>query len=149
MDDLVVQLDGAELGDLHTCRGPGISPRIRLGPLDPRVRSLAVVVIDPFEPGCSFALWLAACIPPTDLILAGMPPDGGGPLPSVQGTGDGGQRGWQPPCPRPGDPPHQLTVKVYALDDMPVLEPGFTRASLNDAMRGHILQFGATIAFVQ
>jgi Raf kinase inhibitor-like YbhB/YbcL family protein len=149
MDDLAVQLDGAELEDQHTCRGAGISPRIRLGRLDPRVRSLAVVVIDPFEPGCSFSLWLAACIPPTDLIPAGMPADGGGPLPSVQGTGHGGRTGWQPPCPREGDPPHQLTVKVYALDMVPVLEPGFSHGELVEAMRGHILQFGSTIAFVR
>jgi phosphatidylethanolamine-binding protein (PEBP) family uncharacterized protein len=40
-------------------------------------------------------------------------------------------------------------VKVYALDDVPALAPGFTRAALNEAMRGHILQFGATIAFVR
>ena len=119
MDDLAVQLDGAELEDLHTCRGAGISPRIRLGPLGPSVRSLAVVVIDPFEPGCSFALWLAAGIPPVRVIPAGLPPTGEGPVPSVQGTGHGGQRGWQPPCPRPGDHPHLLTVKVYGLDVVP------------------------------
>ena len=149
MIDLAVTLDGAELEDQHTCRGAGISPRIRLGPLDPRVRSLAVVVIDPFEPGCSFALWLAAGIPPSPLIPPGLPPDDIGPVPAIQGTGDGGRRGWQPPCPRPGDPPHQLTVKVYALDDLPVLSPGFVRAELNEAMRGHILQFGSTIALVR
>jgi Raf kinase inhibitor-like YbhB/YbcL family protein len=144
MNDLVVQLDGAELGDPHTCRGAGVSPRIRLGPLDPRVRSLAVVVIDPLEPGCSFALWLAAGIPPAPVIPADLA--GGG---VVHGTGDGGQRGWQPPCPRPGDPPHLLTVKVYALDDVPALSPGFSRGELNEAMRGHILQFGSTIALVR
>jgi len=149
MDALAVQLDGAELGDMHTCRGAGISPHIRLGPLDPRARSLAVVVIDPFEPGCSFSLWLAARIPPTDLIPAGMPADGGGPLPSVQGTGHGGRVGWQPPCPRKGDPPHLLTVKVYALDEMPALETGFTHGELVGAMRGHVLQFGSTNAFVR
>jgi Raf kinase inhibitor-like YbhB/YbcL family protein len=149
MDDLAVRLDGAELGDMHTCRGAGISPRIRLGPLDPRVRSLAIVVIDPFEPGCSFALWLAAGIPAVPVIPPDLAADAGGPLPSVQGTGDGGRRGWQPPCPRPGDPPHQLTVKVYALDDVPDLAPGFGRAELIEAMRGHILQFGSTIAFVR
>ena len=149
MIDLAVTLDGAELEDQHTCRGAGISPRIRLGPLDPRVRSLAVVVIDPFEPGCSFALWLAAGIPPAPLIPPGLPPDDIGPVPAIQGTGDGGRRGWQPPCPRPGDPPHQLTVKVYGLDNVPALSPGFTRADLNEAMRGHILQFGSTIAFVR
>ncbi len=149
MNDLAVRLDGAELGDQHTCRGAGLSPRIRLGPLDPSVRSLAVVVIDPFEPGCSFALWFAAGIPPVPLIPPGLPPDGDGPIPVIHGTSDGGMRGWQPPCPRPGDPPHQLTVKVYALDNVPGLSPGFTRADLNEAMRGHILQFGSTIALVR
>lgn len=149
MDTLTVRLDGAELGDLHTCRGPGTSPRIRLGPLDPRARSLAVIVIDPFEPGCSFALWIAAGIPPVPVIPAGLPADGGGPVPSVQGTGHGGRRGWQPPCPRAGDPPHQLTVKVYALDHVPALAPGFTHDELVEGMRGHILQFGSTIAFVR
>jgi Raf kinase inhibitor-like YbhB/YbcL family protein len=145
MEDLAVQLDKAELEDLHTCRGAGVSPRIRLGPLDSRVRSLAVVVIDPFEPGCSFTLWLAAGIPPVPVIPSDLAAHGE----VVQGTGDGGQRGWQPPCPRAGDPPHQLIVKVYALDNTPTLVPGFDRAALHEAMRGHILQFGSTIAFVR
>jgi phosphatidylethanolamine-binding protein (PEBP) family uncharacterized protein len=108
-----------------------------------------VVAIDPFEPGCSFALWLAAGIPPTDLVPAGMRPDGSGPLPSVQGRGHGGRLGWQPPCPAPGDPPHQLTVKVYGLDVVPVLAPGFSHAELVEALRGHVVQFGSTIAFVR
>lgn len=145
MNDLAVRLDGAELGDQHTCRGAGLSPRIRLGSLDPRVRSLAVVVIDPFEPGCSFALWFAAGIPPGPVIPADLAARGV----VIEGTGDGGRLGWQPPCPRPGDPPHQLTVKVYALDDVPALSPGFSRSELNDAMRGHIVQFGSTIALVR
>ncbi|NLX49701.1 MAG: YbhB/YbcL family Raf kinase inhibitor-like protein [Methanospirillum sp.] len=149
MDKIAVQLDGPELGDQHTCRGQGITPRIRLGPLDPRVRSLAVVVIDPFEPGCSFALWLAAGIPPVPVIPAGLEPGRESPVPVVHGTNDGGTSGWQPPCPKPGDPPHQLTFKVYALDHVPLLSPGFSRAELNEALRGHILQFGTTIALVR
>ncbi|MEN6341604.1 MAG: hypothetical protein ABFC89_03495 [Methanospirillum sp.] len=130
MHDLAVQLDGAELGGLRTCRGP----------LDHRVRTLAVVVIDPIEPGRSFALCLVAGIPSVPVIPTGL---------TLDGTGDGGRRGWQPPGTSPGNPAHQLTVKVYALDDVPAFAPGFARPILNEAIRGHILQVGSPIAFVR
>lgn len=151
MEDLAVQLDFSELPDVHTCKGQGLSPRIRLGPLDPRVRSLAVVAIDPFEPGCSFVLWLLAGLPPLPEVPPAIPPEPvvTAPVPGVQGTGDGGRIGWQAPCASPDGPPHQLTLKVYGLDLVPDLAPGFNRDELVEAMRDHVVQFGATIALVR
>lgn len=151
MEQLSVQLDFTELPDVHTCRGRGLSPRIRLGELDPRVRSLAVIAIDPFEPGCSFVIWLAAGIPPTQDIPPGIPaePVTISPIRAIHGTGDGGRIGWQPPCAAPDEPPHQVTIKVYGLDNEPELEPGFDRNEIVAMMKGHIVQFGATIVLVR
>ncbi|HOT94289.1 MAG TPA: YbhB/YbcL family Raf kinase inhibitor-like protein [Methanoregulaceae archaeon] len=151
MEQMSVQLDFTELPDVHTCRGRGLSPRIRLGTLDPRVSSLAVIAIDPFEPGCSFVIWLAAGLAPAREIPPGIPaePVVDFPVRVIQGTGDGGRIGWQPPCAAPEGPPHQVTIKVYGLDTVPPLEPGFNRNELVAAMRGHIVQFGSTIALVR
>ncbi len=151
MEHLSVQLDYSELPDIHTCRGKGLSPRIRLGTLDPRVKSLAIIAIDPFEPGCSFVIWQAAGIPPGPEIPPAIPnePLVTFPVRAVQGIGDGGRIGWQPPCAAPDDPPHQVTIKVYGLDNEPELEPGFDRNEIVEAMKGHVVQFGTTIALVR
>ena len=151
MEQLSVQLDFTELPDVHTCRGKGLSPRLRLGQLDSRVRSLAIITIDPFEPGCSFVIWLAAGISPAVEIPPAIPADPvvTFPVRAIQGTGDGGRIGWQPPCAAPDDPPHQVTFKVYGLDIEPEIEPGFAQHELVTAMTGHVVQFGSTIALVR
>ncbi len=147
MKDLSVRLDYGELPEVFTCYGENVSPRITLGSLDPAVKTLAVVAIDPFEPGCTFATWLICNIPPVAAIPPRIPKEEviDTPFSAVQGRNDFGTIGYRGPCPKEGET-HQIIVKAYGLDSRLEIAGGFTSHELNAAMQGHVVQFGNTIA---
>ncbi|ACL16655.1 YbhB/YbcL family Raf kinase inhibitor-like protein [Methanosphaerula palustris] len=147
MKDLTVRLDYGELPEIFTCYGENVSPRIVYGPLDPAVKSLAVVAINPFEPGCTFTTWLICNIPPVVVVPPRIPKEKVIDLPfsAIQGMNDFGTIGYRGPCPKEGET-HQITFKVYGLDSQLDLPGGFTKDELNAAMQGHVIQFGNTIA---
>lgn len=147
MKDLTVHLDYGELPEVFTCYGENVSPRITLGSLDPAVKTLAIVAIDPFEPGCTFTTWLICNIPPVAAVPPRIPKEEvfDVPFSAVQGRNHFGTIGYWGPCPKEGET-HQITFKVYGLDSRLDLPGGFTRDELNAAMQGHVVQFGNTIA---
>jgi Raf kinase inhibitor-like YbhB/YbcL family protein len=52
------------------------------------------------------------------------------------------------PCPPPGKP-HRYFFRLYALDIMLSLQPGATRAELEEAMKQHILAQGTLMGTYQ
>ncbi|MDD3934617.1 YbhB/YbcL family Raf kinase inhibitor-like protein [Methanoculleus sp. UBA303] len=144
---LIVSLRGAELPIWNTCDGPDLSPELRVRGFTPETQSVAVFALNPFEPGCSFTTWLIWNLPPAPVIPEGIPPQGvvTAPVDAVQGTNDYGTLGWRGPCPPEGGT-HQCLFKVYGLDAMLDLPAGAGKHDLIDAMRGHVLGFGETIA---
>ena len=64
---------------------------------------------------------------------------------AVQGVTDYGTIGYTGPC-----PPHGQMIryqfKVYGLDAMLDLKPGSDKHQLIGAMKGHVVQFGETVA---
>lgn len=146
MDPLVIKLDFLEFPPTHTCDGADVSPRIRISGL--RSGSLAVMAVNPFQPSCcSFCPWLIWNIPPTDEIPASIPAEEVVeiPVPAIQGRNDYGKIGYTGPCPPPGAT-HRYTFKVYGLDGMIGVPPGATKAELISGMRGHVRQYGETVA---
>ncbi|MDN7024636.1 YbhB/YbcL family Raf kinase inhibitor-like protein [Methanoculleus sp. FWC-SCC1] len=144
---LVVKLRAAEFSIWNTCDGDNLSPEVRIERLTPGVASLAVFVLSPNEPGCSFTSWIAWNIEPAASIPEGIPPQGvvTAPVNAVQGTNDYGTLGYRGPCPPPGET-HRYHIKVYGLDSMLDLAAGATKHDLIEAMKGHVLQFGDTVA---
>ncbi|MCC7565152.1 MAG: YbhB/YbcL family Raf kinase inhibitor-like protein [Methanomicrobiaceae archaeon] len=144
---LSVQLRSAELPIRSTCYGGDISPEIRIGRLNPAVQSIAVFALNPFEPGCSHTAWIIWNIEPRATIPEGIPKEGRvtHPLSALQGINDAGSIGYRGPCPRSGEM-HRYLFKVYGLDAMLDLPPGAAKHQVIGAMKGHVLQFGDTIA---
>lgn len=147
VEKLTVSLPSAEFRIWNTCDGADLSPEIRIGRLKPEVRSLAVFALNPAEEGCSFTSWLAWNIDPSSLIPEGIPPQGvvNAPVNAVQGTNDYGTLGYRGPCPPRGET-HRYHFKVYGLDAPLNLPAGATKHELIEAMKGHVLQFGDTVA---
>jgi len=146
MEKLIVSLDFMEFPPTHTCDGENLSPAIRLKGLS--AASVAVMVVNPFEKACcSFTPWICWNLPPWAVIPAGIPGEGitAIPVTSVQGITDYGTIGYTGPCPPPGSMIRYL-FKVYGLDTMLDLTAGSDKHALVAAMRGHVLQFGATVA---
>jgi Raf kinase inhibitor-like YbhB/YbcL family protein len=146
MEQLIVSLDFLEFPPDHTCDGANRSPRIRLRGL--RASSVAVMVFNPFEKSCcSFTPWTCWNLPPDPVIPAGIPrePTTTIPVAAVQGITDYGTIGYTGPCPPPGEM-IRYQFKVYGLDSLLDLPAGSDKHALVQAMKGHVLQFGETVA---
>jgi Raf kinase inhibitor-like YbhB/YbcL family protein len=146
MDPLTVSLDFLEFPPTHTCDGGNLSPRLTLRGL--AANSIAIMVFNPFEKSCcSFTPWIVWNIPPVPVIPAGFPREGiaSSPLPAVQGITDYGSIGYTGPCPPAGEM-IRYQFKVYGLDAMLDLAPGSDKHQLVAAMKGHVMQFGETVA---
>ena len=146
MDTLIVALDFLEFPPAYTCEGENLSPRIRLTGL--KAVSVAVMVFNPFEKSCcSFTPWITWNLPPLPEIPPGIPRTGivSVPVACVQGTNDYGVAGYSGPCPPPGEM-IRYQFKVYGLDAMLDLPAGSDKHELITAMKGHVLQFGETVA---
>jgi Raf kinase inhibitor-like YbhB/YbcL family protein len=146
MKNVVVSLDFLEFPVMYTCDGGNHSPRLTLKGL--HAASVAVMVFNPFEKSCcSFTPWIIWNIPSLQVIPEGIPREGivTAPVPAVQGVTDYGTIGYTGPC-----PPHGQMIryqfKVYGLDIMLDLDPGSDKHQLVNSMKGHVIQFGETVA---
>jgi len=145
--NLEVGLEFTRFPVKYTCDGEDISPKIRVGGLESRVKSLAVVVVDPDAPGGTFTHWVAWNLKPLREIPENVPkePVVKAPIKAVQGKNDFGRIGYNGPCPPKGRP-HRYVFKVYALDTELSLPPGASRSELERAIKGHVLQYGEAVA---
>jgi hypothetical protein len=146
MDPLTVSLDFLEFPPTHTCDGGDQSPRLKLKGLN--ATSVAIMVFNPFEKSCcSFTPWIIWNLSPEPVIPAGIPREGRvtTPIVAIQGITDYGTIGYIGPCPPQGET-HRYQFKVYGLDTMLDLPPESDKHALVSAMKGHVIQFGETVA---
>jgi Raf kinase inhibitor-like YbhB/YbcL family protein len=134
--------DGKEIPMKHTCEGRDISPPLAWQGLPAGTKGLALVVDDPDAPDprapkTTWVHWVVYAIAPSvsslpeGVVLARLP--GGG----HEGLNDWQTTGYRGPCPPVGR--HRYFHKLYALDSMlsDLGEPD--KATLERAMRGHVL----------
>ena len=146
LERLIVSLDFLEFPPTHTCDGENISPRLLLKGLN--AVSVAVMVFNPFNKSCcSYSPWIIWNLPAVTVIPAGIPRHGvvTEPIAAVQGINDKGEIGYTGPCPPHGEM-IRYHFKVYGLDRMLDLKSGSGKHELVSAMKGHVVQFGETVA---
>jgi Raf kinase inhibitor-like YbhB/YbcL family protein len=146
MERLIVSLDFLEFPPTHTCDWENISPRLRVKGLN--ATSVAVMAFNPFNKSCcSYTPWIIWNIPAVPLIPAGIPRHGivTEPIAAIQGINDKGEIGYTGPCPPHGEM-IRYQFKVYGLDSMLDLKSGSDKHELVSAMKGHVIQFGETVA---
>ena len=130
---------GATIPVQHTCDGPDVSPPLAWTSPPTGAKGFALVCEDPDAPRGLWVHWVLWSIPATATSLPeGVTPDETLPDGSRHGRNDFGKLGHNGPCPPPGAP-HRYVFRLYALDAVPALDPGATRAQLLDAIRGHVL----------
>lgn len=125
----------------YTCEGRDISPPLAWTGIPEGTQSLALIIDDPdapdpAKPRMTWVHWVLFNIPPQTVALAErasqcLPPG------IVSGINDWKRTGYGGPCPPIGR--HRYVHKLYALDIRldEALSP--TKADLERAMRGHIL----------
>jgi Raf kinase inhibitor-like YbhB/YbcL family protein len=136
-------IPGAEIPARFTCEGEDIAPRLDWQGVPANTRSLVLIVDDPDapDPGAPRMTW-------AHWVLYNLPPDAPGlpegatsadlPPGTQEGVNDWNRGGYGGPCPPIGR--HRYFHKLYALDvRLPVLERP-TRADIQKAMAGHIIE---------
>jgi Raf kinase inhibitor-like YbhB/YbcL family protein len=132
--------EGGDIPSVHTCDGADRSVPLRFAGAPERTSSFALIVDDPDAPRGTWVHWIVWNLPAsTEDLPEGVPTDAELPDGSRQGRNDFGRTGWGGPCP-PRGPAHRYFFRLYALDAP--LDPGAgaTRADLDRAMQGHVLQ---------
>jgi Raf kinase inhibitor-like YbhB/YbcL family protein len=134
--------EGQAIPVRHTCDGPDLSPALEWSKGPSGVKSFALICEDPDAPRGLWVHWVIWGLPPNSTTL----PEAVAtskvlPSQARQGKNDFSKIGYGGPCPPPGKP-HRYFFRIYALDVVPGLEAGASRADLLRAMEGHIVAEG-------
>jgi Raf kinase inhibitor-like YbhB/YbcL family protein len=132
---------GGAIPSKHTCEGDNISPPLAWSGAPKGTKSYVLIVDDPDAPDpaapkMTWVHWVLYNIP---AATAGLP-ENVSKLPSGTGEGinDWQSTGYGGPCPPIGR--HRYFHKLYALDTLLTLNGTPTKADLEKAMQGHILE---------
>lgn len=126
-----------------------VSPALQWSCVPSAAKSLALICDDPDAPAGTWVHWVIYDLSPALTNLA----ENVEKTPQLanggrQGMNDFKQTGYGGPCPPPGKP-HRYFFKLYALDTMPDLKPGATKADLLAVMNGHVLAQGQLMGTYQ
>lgn len=143
---------GASIPAAFTCEGDDLSPPLAWSGVPAGAKSLALVIEDPDapDPAAPQRIW-------THWILYNIPPGAAGlqqgagreglPEGAREGRNDWKNKGYGGPCPPIGR--HRYFHKLYALDALLPDLGDPTRAQLEQAMRGHVLEQAELIGLYQ
>jgi Raf kinase inhibitor-like YbhB/YbcL family protein len=124
-----------------TCQSRNVSPRLEFVNVPEKTMSFALMVHDPDAPSGDWVHWVVFNIPADKFEVSEAI------APGVEGQNDFGQTRWDGPCPPSGT--HRYVFEAYALDIKLDLQKGATRAELNKAMEGHVLDKAELIALYE
>lgn len=124
----------------YTCDGENLSPPLSWSGVPQKAKSLVLIVDDPdapdpAHPTMTWVHWVLYNIPPSASGLA----EGVKKLPAgtLEGINDWKRTGYGGPCPPTGK--HRYFHKLYALDALLEDLHGPDKATLESAMRSHIV----------
>lgn len=135
--------DGAEIPSKYTCEGDDTAPELNWRGVPGGTRSLVLIVDDPDapDPAAPRMTWV-------HWVLYNLPPDSSGlpegtttndlPAGTGEGSNDWKRTGYGGPCPPVGR--HRYFHKLYALDTVLGGLSKPTKAEVESAMQGHILE---------
>jgi Raf kinase inhibitor-like YbhB/YbcL family protein len=137
---------GEEIPQEYTCDGADTSPQLHWTGVPEGAKSLALIVDDPDAPDPAapqrtYVHWVLYDIPPTVTELpAGTAVPGGAAASdgAREGKNDWDRTGYGGPCPPIGR--HRYFFKLYALDAGLGDLGSPTKAELERAMEGHVLE---------
>lgn len=123
-------VEGKSIPSDYTCDGADRIPLLEMSDVPAGAKSLALVVDDPDAPMGTWDHWVVWNIPPATKKIDAQPP-------GVAGKNSWGRTNYGGPCPPSGT--HRYFFKLYALDVLLDLPAGSNKASLQEAVKGHIL----------
>jgi len=127
----------------YTCDGEDLAPELTISEVPKSSKELVLIVDDPDAPMGTWVHWLLYNIPVQTTKIDNKN------LPSgvKQGLNDFKRFDWGGPCPPYGE--HRYFFKLYAIDKTLDLEEGATKAKLEAAIKGHIIEEAELIGLYQ
>ncbi|MGD2039714.1 MAG: YbhB/YbcL family Raf kinase inhibitor-like protein [Anaerolineae bacterium] len=131
----------------YSCDGEDASPPLSWSVPPEGTQSLVLIVDDPDAPAGTWTHWILFDIPASARSLPRAVPSDA----IVDGAGTNGRNSWDRlgyggPCP-PNGPAHRYYFTLYALDTELDLEAGADKATVEQAMAGHILTQGQLMGY--
>lgn len=118
----------------YTCDGRDINPSLLIENVPANSKSLALIVDDPDAPRGTWVHWVLWNIDSKTKQIK----ENSIPVGAKQGLNDFRKHTYGGPCPPSGT--HRYFFKLYALDTLLNLDSNATKANLEDAMKGHIIE---------
>ena len=134
---------GGEIPTKYTCEGPDVSPPLMWEGIPESAKSLVLIIDDPDAPDpkapkMTWVHWLGYNIPTNISGIAENATAHGLPDGVLQGENDWHNIAYGGPCPPIGQ--HRYFHKLYAMDTFLQDLSGPTKAQLESAMQGHIIE---------
>jgi len=126
-------LQNGRIPKKFTCDGVNINPPLFIKDIPADSKSLVLIVDDPDASLGTWTHWLVWNIDPKGRILR----ENSVPAGAIVGKNDFGKTGYGGPCPPNGI--HRYFFKVFALDVQLDLPEGSGRKTLENDMKGHII----------
>ena len=132
--------EGGTIPERYTCSGDDVSPPLAIRGVPKEAKSLVLICDDPDAPAGTWTHWLIWNLDPKlgllpEAIVKAQFALGGS---AAQGVNDFGRVGYGGPCPPPGKP-HRYFFRLFALNSSIKLAPGATRAQLEKAIKGLVV----------
>ncbi len=136
----------------YTCEGKDISPPLTWSAASGNAKSFALIVDDPDAPDPAkpqrvYVHWVVYNLPASSTGLPENASKTGLPKGAVQGKNDWGKPEYGGPCPPIGR--HRYFFKLYALDTPLTGLSSPTKADLERAIKGHVVDSGELIGTYQ
>jgi len=143
---------GGSIPSLYTCEGRDLSPPLAWSGAPANVKTFTLIVDDPDAPDPAkpqrvYVHWVVYNLPASALSLRENGSKEGLPKGAVQGKNDWGKPEYGGPCPPIGR--HRYFFKLYALDTELIGLSSPTKADVERAMKGHVVDSGELIGTYQ
>ncbi|HLD57999.1 MAG TPA: YbhB/YbcL family Raf kinase inhibitor-like protein [archaeon] len=129
--------DKGKIPPKYTCDGQNTNPSLKISDVPVGAKGLVLIVDDPDAVKPAGKVWdhwvLWNIDPKTTEIKGNSVPSG-----AIQGKNGSGKNQYQGPC--PPDAEHRYFFKLYVLDTQLNLPEGSTKADVERAMEGHVLE---------
>ena len=123
-----------EIPKKHTGEDADVSPALAWSNVPEGTQSFALICHDPDAPVGTWVHWVVWNIGAGTKEI----PEDSVPPGALQGTTDFRKQEYGGPCPPSGT--HRYFFKLYALDSSPTAKAGATKAQVEEAMKGHVLE---------
>jgi Raf kinase inhibitor-like YbhB/YbcL family protein len=145
-------LPGGSIPSRYTCEGQDVSPPLSWSGAPANTKTFALIVDDPDAPDPAkpqrvYVHWVVYNLSATATALPENASKAALPKVAVQGKNDWGKAEYGGPCPPIGR--HRYFFKLYALDAELAGLSSPTKADLERAMKGHVVDSGELIGTYQ